>query len=116
MKFGPVAPIDARDGVTVHTLRQDELVLKKGTRIGNDEIVALERAGVREVVVVRLEDGDISEDEAAGRLAMGVAGKGVRAEGFEEWQLHGVGLKNRTRKILGGACIRVRLKLTAFAK
>ena len=34
MKFGPTSPADAIGGVTVHTLRQGSLVLKKGTTIG----------------------------------------------------------------------------------
>src|SRR4051812_14520746 len=33
MKFGPASPADAIGGVTVHTLRQGALVLKKGTTI-----------------------------------------------------------------------------------
>ena len=60
MKFGPASPADAIGGVTVHTLRQGSLVLKKGTCIGAAEVEALTRAGVKEIVVVRLEDGDIS--------------------------------------------------------
>jgi len=54
MKFGPVSPTDAIGGVTVHTLRQGTLVLKKGTTIGQAEVAALTRAGVKEIVVVRL--------------------------------------------------------------
>lgn len=80
MKFGPAAPRDALGGVTVHTLRQGSLVLKKGTTIGPDEVAALERAGVPDVVIVRLENGDISEDAAAARIAAAVAGDGVRVE------------------------------------
>ena len=34
MKFGPVAPADAIGGVTVHAIRQNGFVLKKGTMIG----------------------------------------------------------------------------------
>ena len=60
MKFGPASPVDAIGGVTVHTLRQGSLALKKGTTIGPAEVEALQRAGVREVVVVRLEDGDVT--------------------------------------------------------
>jgi alkylation response protein AidB-like acyl-CoA dehydrogenase len=69
MKFGPVSPADALGGVTVHTLRQGDLVLKKGTAIGTEEVAALTRAGVKEVVVVRLEEGDVSEDSAAASIA-----------------------------------------------
>lgn len=80
MKFGPASPADALGGVTVHTLRQGALVLKKGTTIGPDEVDALKRAGVKDVVVVRLEDGDVSEDVAAASIAQAVAGKGVNVE------------------------------------
>ena len=58
MKFGPASPADAIGGVTVHTLRQGSLVLKKGTTIGPAEVEALNKAGVVEIVVVRLEEGD----------------------------------------------------------
>jgi len=69
MKFGPASPADAIGGVTVHTLRQGPLVLKKGTTIGPAEVEALTRAGVKEIVVVRLEEGDVSEDVAAASIA-----------------------------------------------
>src|SRR5947209_6551077 len=81
MKFGPANPADAIGGVTVHTLRQGSLVLKKGTTIGPAEVEALTRAGVKEIVVVRLEDGDVSEDVAAAGIAEAVAGDGVNVEG-----------------------------------
>jgi molybdenum cofactor cytidylyltransferase len=80
MKFGPASPADAIGGVTVHTLRQGTLVLKKGTTIGAAEVEALTKAGVAEIVVVRLEDGDVSEDVAAASIAQAVAGDGVNVE------------------------------------
>lgn len=80
MKFGPASPADAVGGVTVHTLRQGSLVLKKGTTIGAAEVEALNKAGVKEIVVVRLEAGDVSEDVAAAGIAQAVAGDGVNVE------------------------------------
>ena len=80
MKFGPASPADAVGGVTVHTLRQGSLVLKKGTTIGPAEVAALDKAGVKEIVVVRLEQGDVSEDVAAASIAQAVAGDGVNVE------------------------------------
>jgi len=80
MKFGPASLADAIGGVTVHTLRQGSLVLKKGTTIGAAEVEALTKAGVKEVVVVRLEQGDVSEDVAAASIAQAVAGDGVHVE------------------------------------
>jgi molybdenum cofactor cytidylyltransferase len=80
MKFGPASPVDAIGGVTVHTLRQGPLVLKKGTTIGKAEVEALTRAGVKDIVVVRLEPGDVSEDVAAASIAQAVAGEGIHVE------------------------------------
>src|SRR3984893_6059894 len=80
MKFGPASPMEAIGGVTVHTLRQGSLVLKKGTTIGHAEVEALTRAGVKEIVVVRLEEGDVSEDVAAASIAQAVAGDGIHVE------------------------------------
>ena len=80
MKFGPARPREAIGGVTVHTLRQGSLLLKKGTTIGPTEVEALENAGVTEIVVVRLEPGDVSEDEAASSIAQAVTGDGINVE------------------------------------
>jgi molybdenum cofactor cytidylyltransferase len=56
------------------------LVLKKGTTIGPAEVEALNQAGVKEVVVVRLEQGDVSEDVAAASIAQAVTGDGINVE------------------------------------
>jgi molybdenum cofactor cytidylyltransferase len=80
MKFGPVAPTDALGATAVHSIRQGDLVLKKGTLIGPSEVAALRTAGVKEIVVSRLELGDVSEDQAAADIAAAVAGKGVRTD------------------------------------
>jgi molybdenum cofactor cytidylyltransferase len=80
MKFGPVAVAEAGGATAVHTIRQGTLVLKKGTHIGDAEIKALQEAGVAEVVVVRLEPGDVSEDEAAAGIATAMAGEGTHTD------------------------------------
>src|SRR5258706_902215 len=80
MKLVTASPMEAIGGVTVQTLRQGSLVLKKGTTIGHAEVEALMRAGVKEIVVVRLEDGDVSEDVAAASIAQAVAGDGIHVE------------------------------------
>ncbi len=80
MKFGPVAPSDALGAIAVHSIRQGDLVLKKGTLIGPAEVAALKAAGVKELVVARLEPGDVSEDQAAADIAAAVAGEGVRID------------------------------------
>ena len=80
MKFGPASPAEAIGGVTVHTLRQGSLVLKKGTTVGPREVEALQNAGVKEIVVVRLEEGEVSEDVAAASIAGAITGEGIMAE------------------------------------
>jgi molybdenum cofactor cytidylyltransferase len=80
MKFGAVPIGEARGATAVHSIRQGALVLKKGTRIGDKEIAALKAAGVKEIVVARLEPGDVSEDQAAADIAAAVAGAGVRVD------------------------------------
>ena len=80
MKFGAVAPKDALGATAVHTIRQGTLVLKKGTLIGAAEVAALEAAGIADVVVARLEPGDVSEDVAAAAIAQKIAGAGVHVD------------------------------------
>ena len=80
MKFGPVAPGDALGATAVHSIRQGSLVLKKGTVIGPPEVAALDAAGIKHIVVAKLEPGDISEDVAAATIAKKVAGTGVHID------------------------------------
>jgi molybdenum cofactor cytidylyltransferase len=80
MKFGAVAPAEARGGIVVHSIRKGALVLKKGTVVGDAEIAALAAAGVAAITVARLEPGDVSEDAAAAELAAAVAGDGVAVD------------------------------------
>jgi len=80
MKFGPLPLAQAEGGVAVHSIRQAGLVLKKGTRIGKPEIAALSEAGIHEIVVARIEPGDVSEDAAAAEIAAAVRGGGVHVD------------------------------------
>lgn len=80
MKFGSVPVKDALGATAVHSIRQDGLVFKKGTHIGEKEIAALTEAGVAEIVVARLEPGDVSEDQAAADIAAVISGVGVHVD------------------------------------
>jgi molybdenum cofactor cytidylyltransferase len=80
MKFGSVPVGEAEGGIAVHSIRKDALVLKKGTLIGPTEIAALRAAGIADIVVARLEPGDVSEDVAAAEIAAAVAGEGTRVD------------------------------------
>jgi len=79
MKFGSVPVTEAEGGIAVHSIRKAGLVLKKGTLIGPSEAAALRAAGVGELVVARLEPGDVSEDQAAAEIAG--SGRGRRRAG-----------------------------------
>src|SRR5262249_35291185 len=79
-KLGLGAVGEGAGGIGVHSIRKAGVVLKKGTVIGPAEIAALRAAGVAEIVVARLEPGDISEDQAAAEIAAAVAGEGVRVD------------------------------------
>lgn len=80
MKFGSVPIAEAVGGTAVHSIRQGDFVLKKGTLIGPAEVAALKTAGVKEVTVARLDPGDVSEDQAAADIAVATAGDGVRTD------------------------------------
>ena len=80
MKFGAVPPREAQGAIAVHSIRKGGFVLKKGTLVGSAEIAAMEAAEVSEIVVARLEPGDVSEDDAAAQIAATVAGEGVHVD------------------------------------
>ncbi len=80
MKFGAVPVRDALGATAVHSIRQGDLVLKKGTLIGDKEVAALEAAGVKDIVVARLDPGDVSEDQAAADIAAALKGEGVHTD------------------------------------
>jgi molybdenum cofactor cytidylyltransferase len=80
MKFGPVAPGNAKGGIVVHSIRQGGLVLRKGRIVDDADIAALKAAGITTIMIARIEPDDVSEDEAAAQLAEAVAGGGVRVD------------------------------------
>jgi molybdenum cofactor cytidylyltransferase len=80
MKFGAVPIAQALGATAVHSIRQGGFVLKKGTVIGAAEIEALKAAGIADVVVARMDMGDIGEDEAAARIAAAVGGEAVETD------------------------------------
>jgi molybdenum cofactor cytidylyltransferase len=80
MKFGAVAPADAKGAIVVHSIRSGGVVLKKGTVVGEPEIAALVAAKIPAITVARLEPGDVSEDTAAAEIATAIAGEGVHVD------------------------------------
>lgn len=80
MKFGPLPPQDAVGAMAAHSLRAGGVALRKGDVVTAEHARALTDAGVPEIVAVRLEPGDVPEDEAASILAQASAGEGVRVD------------------------------------
>lgn len=80
MKFGAVPVTEALGATAVHSIRQGGFVLKKGAVIGPAEIEALKAAGISDVVVARMDAGDVGEDEAAARIASALGGEAVNTD------------------------------------
>ncbi|MBI3678456.1 MAG: NTP transferase domain-containing protein [Proteobacteria bacterium] len=78
MQFGSCPADQAQGAILAHSVRAGEKILRKGRVLSEDDVAALRAAGVREVVVARLQADDIAEDEAASRIAARVAGEHVR--------------------------------------
>ncbi len=80
MRFGPVPVLEAAGAIAAHGLAQGGVTLRKGEVVSGPVAHALAGAGIRELVVARLEPGDVGENEAARRLAEAVAGDTLRVD------------------------------------
>ena len=82
MKFGSVPLSDARGGILAHSVSLNGKRLAKGTTLGADHLDDLRAAGWSEVVVARLDTGDVEENAAAAQLAKAIVpdpkGQGLR--------------------------------------
>lgn len=78
MKFGPVAVAEAEGAILAHGLKGDGFAFRKGRVLSAADLDRLRAAGIAEVVVARLEAGDVGEDEAAAQVAAALAGADVR--------------------------------------
>ncbi|MFC3713419.1 NTP transferase domain-containing protein [Sphingoaurantiacus capsulatus] len=79
MKFGPAPLADCEGAILAHSLLIDGKRLPKGRRLTADDLATARAAGLTELVVARLEPGDIAEDDAAARLGAALAGGHVKA-------------------------------------
>ena len=83
MKFGP-RPLDQAAGkILAHNLADEHgrRLLRKGHRLSEQDVDRIRALGRASVYLAELEPDDLSEDEAAVRLATAVAGDGVRLTG-----------------------------------
>lgn len=78
MKFGPVPLEEAEGAILAHSLVLDDGPLKKGTRLGPDELDRARSSGIGNLIVARLEEGDLSEDAAARAVGEIFAAEGLK--------------------------------------
>jgi|SRR5579871_327011 len=78
MQFGPCAPSDAVGGILAHSIKTGDLAFRKGRVLSAEDTSLLAKAGVTQVVVARLEQDDVGEDEAAALIAQALAGEEIR--------------------------------------
>ncbi|MFZ5789176.1 MAG: NTP transferase domain-containing protein [Pseudomonadota bacterium] len=74
MIFASLPLAEAEGALLVHSLKLGKLAFRKGRKLSAEDLAALSAAGVERVTVVRLEPGDVGEDEAAARIAAAVRG------------------------------------------
>ncbi len=79
MIFGPIPVAAAAGALLAHSVRAGKRTFKKGRLLSDADVAALADADVAEVIAVRLDPGEIGEDEAAERIAKLFPGEGVRA-------------------------------------
>ena len=74
MKFGPVSLDGAEGAILAHTVRAGGTTVKKGTRLTADHLETFRAGGLSDVIVARLEPGDVHEDEAAYTIKADIPG------------------------------------------
>ncbi len=80
MKFGPVSLIDAEGATLAHSVALTSGRLRKGRVLTARDIDALRRDDIQQVIVARLEPGEIDENNAAARLAQAIMREGAGLE------------------------------------
>ena len=69
MIFATIPLDEAKGCILAHSHRLDGRMLRKGSVIDDNALVALRAAGHTEITAIRLQPGDVPEDIAADRLA-----------------------------------------------
>ncbi len=81
MKFGPVPVAEAEGAMLAHSVGLGTARLRKGMVLGRPDVERLAACGLRQVMVARLDPGDVAEDAAAQALAAALvpdpAGQGL---------------------------------------
>lgn len=78
MRFGKFPVAECQGAILAHSIRAGECRYDKGQVLTPNNIAALKKADVAEVMAAFLEDGDIEENEAAERIARAICGRGLK--------------------------------------
>lgn len=83
MKFGPVPLSQAEGKILGHNIAgaDGQRLLRKGKPLMAEDVSALHRMGRTSVYVAELEPGDVSENDAARRIAQAIGGPGLAFSG-----------------------------------
>ncbi len=74
MIFADVPLAEAEGALLAHSVRLAKASFKKGRKLSAADVALLREAGRANVIVARLEPGDVGEDEAASRIAAAAGG------------------------------------------
>ena len=74
MIFSRIEIGEAEGAISAHTIRINGDTVKKGSVLSRDDIACLKSAGIKFIAAVRLEPGDLDENEAALAVARALAG------------------------------------------
>ncbi|MFP6748894.1 MAG: molybdopterin-binding/glycosyltransferase family 2 protein [Alphaproteobacteria bacterium] len=80
MIFGPTLLAEAEGAILAHSVAAGGLRMKKGRCLSTEDIAALAKAGVGEVIAARLEASDVDENTAANAIAKACRGEGARLQ------------------------------------
>jgi len=78
VKFGPCALSDCLDAILVYAVDLPDGRIAKGTCLTSDHLSRLRANGIDDIIVARLEDGDLGEDAAADMIAKAMMPANVR--------------------------------------
>lgn len=79
MKFGPLAVDRAEGAILAHSVEIDGKRLRKAHVLTGDDIAALRRNGVTEIIAAVLEPGDVDENAAAQAIVDAIKHPGISA-------------------------------------
>ncbi|WP_377297989.1 NTP transferase domain-containing protein [Rhizobium sp. SGZ-381] len=94
MIFGSVPIDEAQEAILAHSVGHPGGRVSKGTILSAQDIALLKQAGLSEVVVARLQPGDLTEDVAAGQLAACLKSSDVRLSAASTGRVNIYALRN----------------------